>query len=117
MESGHFAKHLNKMRKIYKRKLELVTKTINKFNPTVTISGEQAGMHILLTVLSEKKEEELLILAKQAGIRVYSLSEYLTGDRPQKEDSKIVLGFGGIDTDKIEESIIHLMNTWDIEMK
>ena len=117
MESGHFAKHLNKMRKIYKRKLELVTKTINKFNPTVTISGEQAGMHILLTVLSEKKEEELVFLAKQAGIRVYSLSEYLTGDRPPKEDSKIVLGFGGIDTDKIEESIIHLMNTWDIEMK
>ena len=79
MESGYFAKHLNKMRKIYKRKLEIITKTISKYNPTVTISGEQAGMHLLLTVRTSKTEEELVVLAKQAGIRVYGLHEYVSG--------------------------------------
>ncbi|MFB5089715.1 PLP-dependent aminotransferase family protein [Psychrobacillus sp. PGGUH221] len=115
MESGHFAKHLNKMRKIYKRKLEMVTKTIAKYNPTVTISGEQAGMHILLTIHTSKKEEELVLLAKNSGIRVYGLREYATEDTDVATDPKIVLGFGGIDVLEIPSSINALMNAWDIK--
>ena len=79
MEDGYFAKHLNKMRKIYKRKLEIITKTIAEYEPIVTISGEQAGMHLLLTISTSKSEEELVLLAKQAGIRVYGLQEYISG--------------------------------------
>ncbi|MEI4771968.1 PLP-dependent aminotransferase family protein [Psychrobacillus sp. FJAT-51614] len=115
MESGHFAKHLNKMRKIYKRKLEMVTKTITKYNPTVMISGEQAGMHILLTIHTSKKEDELVLLAKNAGIRVYGLREYVTEDKDVSAEPKIVLGFGGIDIEEIPSSINALMNAWDIK--
>lgn len=115
METGYFAKHLNKMRKIYKRKLEIVTKTIAKFNPIVTISGEQAGMHIVLTIHAPKKEEELVLLAKQAGIRVYGLHEYLTAEVTSREEPKIVLGFGGINVEDIETSINTLMQAWEIK--
>ncbi|WP_391206078.1 PLP-dependent aminotransferase family protein [Psychrobacillus sp. L4] len=114
MESGHFAKHLNKMRKIYKRKLEIVTKTIAEFNPIVTISGEQAGMHILLTIHTCKTEEELVLLSKQAGIRIYALREYITGDFEHASTPKIVLGFGGIDTNDISASINTLIKVWEI---
>ncbi|WP_391118770.1 PLP-dependent aminotransferase family protein [Psychrobacillus sp. L3] len=114
MESGHFAKHLNKMRKIYKRKLEIVTKTIAEFNPIVTISGEQAGMHILLTVHTCKREEELVLLSKQAGIRIYGLREYVTGDFGEVSEPQIVLGFGGIDTNDIPSSINTLIKVWEI---
>lgn len=115
MESGYFAKHLNRMRKIYKRKLEIVTKTIAEFNPIVTISGEQAGMHILLTIHTTKKEEELILLAKQAGIRVYGLQDYITGSKDITLEPKIVLGFGGINNDDIHSSITRLINAWNIK--
>ena len=80
MKDGHFSKHLNRMRKIYKRKLEIITKTIMQYEPTVTISGEQAGMHILLTIHTTKTEQELVRLAEQADIRIYGLQEYTSSN-------------------------------------
>ena len=105
MEDGYFAKHLNKMRKIYKRKLEIITKTIAEYEPIVTISGEQAGMHLLLTISTSKSEDELVLLAKQAGIRVYGLQEYVTGELDIATYPKIVLGFGGIEVEIINDAI------------
>ena len=114
MEDGSFAKHLNKMRKIYKRKLEIITKTIAEYEPIVTISGEQAGMHLLLTISTSKSEDELVLLAKQAGIRVYGLQEYVTGELDIATYPKIVLGFGGIEVEIINDAITSLINAWDI---
>ncbi|WP_144514008.1 PLP-dependent aminotransferase family protein [Bacillus sp. FJAT-22090] len=114
METGYFAKHLNKMRKIYKRKLEIVTKTIAMYDPLVTISGEQAGMHLLLTVQTSKTEKELIDLAKQVGIRIYGLQEYVTGNLDAFKQPKIVLGFGGIKVDHLEIAIKKLIDTLEI---
>ena len=76
MQDGHFSKHLNRMRKLYRKKLEKLTRALDDYKPTVLISGEQAGMHIVLTVDSESTDRELVEMAKQADIRVYALSEY-----------------------------------------
>lgn len=115
MEDGYFAKHLNKMRKIYKRKLEIITKTIAEYAPTVTISGEQAGMHIVLTILSPKTEEELVSLAEQAGIRIYGLREYITAELEGDLDPKLVLGFGGIEIEHLATSIHQFMEVLKIK--
>ncbi|MFJ5772537.1 PLP-dependent aminotransferase family protein [Psychrobacillus sp. NPDC093180] len=115
MESGYFAKHLNKMRKIYKRKLEIITKTIAAYDPLVTISGEQAGMHLLLTFETVKPESELIAYAKQAGIRVYGIQEYVSTPDNLFNKPKIVLGFGGIQVEKIETSIEQLMEALKIK--
>ena len=114
MESGYFAKHLNKMRKIYKRKLEIITKTIAAYDPLVTISGEQAGMHLLLTFESEKTESELIAHAKQASIRIYGIQEYVSTNENPFNKPKIVLGFGGIQAENLETSIECLMEALEI---
>ncbi|TQR05136.1 PLP-dependent aminotransferase family protein [Psychrobacillus soli] len=115
MESGYFAKHLNKMRKIYKRKLEIITKTIAAYDPLVTISGEQAGMHLLLTFQSMKPESELIARAKQAGIRIHGIQEYVSTKQNPFEKPKIVLGFGGIEAENLETSIEQLMDALEIK--
>lgn len=114
METGFFAKHLNKMRKIYKRKLEIITKTIMQYEPLVTISGEQAGMHLLLTIQSDKTEEELVLLAKKTGIRVYGVQEYMTGELAPFTEPKLLLGFGGIKTEELISSITALIKALEI---
>ncbi|WP_313894888.1 PLP-dependent aminotransferase family protein [Psychrobacillus sp.] len=114
METGSFAKHLNKMRKIYKRKLEIITKTIMQYEPLVTISGEQAGMHLLLTIQSDKTEEELVLQAKKAGIRVYGVQEYMTGKLAVFTEPKLLLGFGGIKTEELISSITALIKALEI---
>ena len=114
MEDGYFAKHLNKMRKIYKRKLEIITKTIMQYEPTVTISGEQAGMHILLTIRTNKTEVELVNLAQQADIRIYGLQEYISTELEEKTAPKLVLGFGGLKVEEVASSIHQLMHALEI---
>ena len=115
MEDGHFAKHLNRMRKIYKRKLEIITKTILQYHPIVTISGEQAGMHILLTIRTTKTEAELVKLAEQADIRIYGLQDYISSKLEDQNTPKLVLGFGGLKIEQVAFSIHQLMNALELE--
>ncbi|MGI2329751.1 PLP-dependent aminotransferase family protein [Planococcus sp. YIM B11945] len=114
MQEGHFARHLNRMRKLYQKKLEKLTSSLLLFAPVVTISGEQAGMHIVLTVETARTEKELIDLAKQAEIRIAGLQSYDVHEKavfpPQ-----IILGFGGLPEDKIEQAVERLMACWGIK--
>lgn len=113
MKEGHFARHLNRMRKLYKKKLEHLTTVLHLFAPAVTVSGQQAGMHIVLTVQTPLTENELVERAKQAGIRVFGLGSYDVEGKTVSPP-KIVLGFGGLTEPQIEQGILKLMACWGI---
>lgn len=115
MRDGHFSKHLNRMRKLYRKKLEKLTQALDDYKPTVLISGEQAGMHIVLTIESQLDDRELVELAKQADIRVYALSEYSQGVIAKGQKPQILVGFGGFPEDEIEPAIKNLMDAWNIK--
>jgi len=115
MKAGQFSKHLNRMRKLYRKKLEKLTSSLARYAPLVKIFGEQAGMHIVLTIDLEKTDEELVILAKSKGIRVYARSEYMIGNENPSNKPQILLGFGGFAEREIEGAIEDLMNAWNIK--
>ena len=114
MRDGHFSKHLNRMRKIYKKKHDLLTSIIKNDYPSIEIKGDHAGMHILISLPLETSEKELKKVANDAGIGVYPLSDYLLKsiqyDRPT-----FLIGFGGIPIEDIENSIHQLMACWRIK--
>ena len=49
IKDGYFERHLNKMRKIYKSKHDLLLELLEPFKTKFVITGENAGLHILLT--------------------------------------------------------------------
>ncbi|MBD8028099.1 PLP-dependent aminotransferase family protein [Ureibacillus sp. Re31] len=113
MKDGHFAKHLNRMRKIYRKKHDRLTNTFETFYPGITIKGDQAGMHVLISVPVDKTEEELKQQANTLNIAVYPVSDYLL--KPiEYEHPTFLLGFGGIALDDIEPAIHRLMTCWGI---
>ncbi|TWT23886.1 PLP-dependent aminotransferase family protein [Planomicrobium sp. CPCC 101110] len=116
MKDGHFARHLNRMRKLYQKKLEKLTSSLFLYAPAVKIFGEQAGMHIVLTVETAHSEKELIELAKQANIRVFGLQSY---DVHEQDISppRIILGFGGLSEKEIEQGVERLMACWKIPSK
>ncbi len=59
MKDGHFAKHLNRMRKLYKKKHDRMTETIEMYYPSITISGEHSGMNIVISVPHNLTEKQL----------------------------------------------------------
>ena len=115
MRDGHFSKHLNRMRKLYRRKLELLINSLGAYAPIVTVSGEQAGMHIVLTIDSEFTDLELVNQAQQADIRVYALSEYFQTIENMSVKPQVLIGFGGFLEESIEPAVEALMNVWNIK--
>lgn len=113
MKEDHFSKHLNKMRTIYKMKLQVVIRTLSIYQHAISYYGEETGMHVTITVQSPKSEEQLLEEAARASIRMYSLNTY----RKEKVfgTPSFLLGFGGLSEIKIEEGIHLLMKTWGIK--
>lgn len=113
MRDGHFAKHLNRMRKLYSKKHDKLTSVLETYYPSIHIAGEHAGMHILVTVPHETTEQHLKQLANNEQINVYPLSDYMITPISYCYP-KFLLGFGGLPLEKIEPAIHKLMAIWSI---
>ncbi|WP_179393633.1 PLP-dependent aminotransferase family protein [Sporosarcina sp. JAI121] len=113
MAGGHFSRHLNRMRKIYRRRLQVLTEELLSYAPYVSFSGDEAGMHIILTIHTERDESSLTEAARKAGIRVYGLNAYRTV--PMAGEPSFLLGFGGLSTHAIKQVVGDLMDAWTIK--
>lgn len=110
IRDGYFERHLNKMRKIYKAKRELLLKCLEPFKGDFTISGESTGLHLILTAKGSVTEEELLKKAEEKGVKVYGLSESMVEDSSRK--ATVLLGFGGLSPEQIVEGMDRLQKAW-----
>ncbi|RKQ31341.1 PLP-dependent aminotransferase family protein [Oceanobacillus halophilus] len=113
MRQGDFEKHLNRMRKIYRRKLDKILEIMKAHQRKVEIIGEHSGLHIVLVVKNGMTEEELVEKAKQKNIQIYPLSFYSLEKRVINPPM-IILGFAGIPEENLEEAIKILLKSWKI---
>lgn len=123
IKEGYFERHLNKMRKVYKGKHDIFLQYLKPFRKKFIISGENAGLHVLLTCKDGRTEEELINLAKEAGVKVYGLSNSLISagkNLPQESSnelflvkaSTIILGYGGLNQEEMKQGIELLTKAW-----
>ena len=70
IQGGYFERHLNKMRKIYRAKHDLLLEELAPFEKKFTVSGENAGLHLLLTAKEPMREKELTERAEEQGVKV-----------------------------------------------
>lgn len=113
MATGDFEKHLNRMRKIYRRKLEIVINTFKLYEPNIVITGASAGLHVILSVHTSKTSKELKHLAEVAGIRIHAMADYritLDDQTPQ-----FLFGFAALPEEMLSTAIASLMLCWGIE--
>ncbi|MDN3015917.1 PLP-dependent aminotransferase family protein [Paenibacillus sp. BSR1-1] len=111
MRDGYFSKHLNRMRKIYGKKHEKLTRILETYYPDVKITGDLAGMHILISVPLSKGENQLKQMAAKDHIAIYPVSDYLLSPIDYQYPT-FLLGFGSIPLDQIEKGIHQLMKCW-----
>lgn len=65
MISGKFERHLNKMRKIYRDKLDYILKRLKPYNTQIKIEGALTGMHFTITVNNGLSMKQCLKNAKK----------------------------------------------------
>ncbi len=111
IEKGYYERHLNKMRALYKGRHDTMINSLKPLLPYCTISGENAGVHLLL-IFSGKIEEELLIkTAEEKGVKVYGVSSYDIRNEG-KGNPVILLGYANMSEKKIKEAVEALIGAW-----
>ncbi|MDO5405718.1 MAG: PLP-dependent aminotransferase family protein [Eubacteriales bacterium] len=114
LAQGHFERHLNRMRGIYKTKHDAILAAIRPLETRFTIGGEYAGIHILLTCREpwEAAEQELIDLAARAGVKVYGLSSYYIHPEHNSHPATIVLGYASLSEEQIRQGAELLTECW-----
>lgn len=111
IEEGYYERHLNKTRALYKSRHDTLLNALRGMEPAVKISGENAGVHLLLTFQNGMKERELIEQGKRAGIKVYGLSEYYVTPRPEAL-ATILLGYANMREESIRKAVELLKEAW-----
>lgn len=114
LNNGYFDRHINRMRKNYKTKRDMLFKALALYDPKrrIQIYGRSAGLHVLLKVNNGMRERELTASALRNGVRVYGLSEYSSSANLYEWQDAIVLGYAGIPLDKISKAVELLTAAW-----
>ncbi len=96
ISEGYFARHLSRVKNIYKKRRDKVIEVISA--PDVTVRGERAGLHIVAQTCRAK---EILKKAEKQGIRLYDMDDYYL--KNNKESNAVIIGYAGVNDDGIEE--------------
>ena len=110
IRDGYFERHLNKMRKIYRNKHDILLEGLKDFEEKFEIMGDNAGLHLLLTAKENITEKELLSAARKKGVKVYGISDSMVAQTPGR--ATILLGFGGLKEEQIIQGVNLLKDAW-----
>ena len=78
LEDGHFDAHVNRMRNFYRSRRDRVLEAIRRspLGPRCRVSGENAGLHFLLTLSTQKSDRALAAAAEAQRLRLSFLSDF-----------------------------------------
>ena len=109
---GHFERHLNKMRNIYKRKRELLVAAIESSLKNIDVLGANAGLHMLLRVNNGMTEEELVDSAARKGLKVCGISRYYLSPEGGRFEPVVLLGYAAVTEIQIAEAVALFKEAW-----
>lgn len=100
ISGGYFERHINRMKKHYRRIRELVLQVFTLFEGT-TISEERAGLHFLADICGNA--DEVMSFCDSCGIQITPLSEYFI--RKADSDDRYVVNYRSADEDSLSRYI------------
>lgn len=125
IEDGYYERHLNKTRALYRSRHDTLLAVLKEMAPDIRISGENAGVHLLLHFRDGRSEAELIRKAAEKGVKVYGLSEYyvdeaknhiktggVSGEKNGSKETVILLGYANMNEEKIKEAVTLLAEAW-----
>ncbi len=104
IKEGYFERHLNKMRKQYKARHDRMLTELKIFGDRIKISGEYAGLYLVVTFQDHMINEAVLLKAAVTlNMCIRTLKPHYIIDTEQY--SSILLGFACIEEENIAEGI------------
>ena len=92
LTEGHYERHLNRMRAVYKGKHDILLGGLRDFEEAFSIGGEYAGLHVLLTDRKGRyTEEELECIRNVMRVAVLYALGYLYEHREEADHHALTL--------------------------
>lgn len=110
INQGCFERHLNKMRTLYRSKHDVLLKSLKQFGGRIRITGEHAGLHLVVGFPEEASEDVLIKKATEAGIRLYGLNEHYI-KKPLSGCPTVLIGYANLTEEEISSGITLLYRT------
>jgi GntR family transcriptional regulator/MocR family aminotransferase len=106
IREGHFARHIRRMRPVYaERRRALVAAIGDELGNRVSLSGDEAGMHLALTIEGLRNDQKIATKAAQESLWLSALSQSYIGKIRRQG---FVLGFGNTRLAQIVPAVRHL---------
>ena len=106
LDEEYFEAHINRMRKSYRAQRDAVIDTIlqSPLGARCRVSGEDAGLHFLLTIDTKCTDHVLRADAEGRGVRLSFLSDFALrpGSAPQHT---LVIHYPGIDLGRLRSAL------------
>jgi GntR family transcriptional regulator/MocR family aminotransferase len=109
IDSGEFAAHMRRVRRVYRARHAMITSTIADELPALRLLPSSAGLHLCVEIPDAAPGTATRVRAAAAvsGVALDTLDEYCA-DRPREG---LVLGFGAITVDDIPDGLRVLRST------
>ena len=129
MSEGYFERYLNRMRTLYRGRHDVLLQELRALEAGFVLRGAGAGLHICLLEKgftgsrdeAARREEELRQAAEEAGVRIYTASEFLLPWDPWPEGQPavpgLILGYGALPAERIREGIRKLFEIRAFHLK
>lgn len=110
IETGQFDRHIRKMRKLYFDRRNFLIKCLkDSFGETVSVSGAEAGMHLVATFQGVRFEKSLLQKIEDQGLQISAVSKHcLTSVSSGAYEQSLILGYGNTNNQSIKAGIKRL---------
>ena len=109
INEGHLERHLRRMRTLYgARRQTLVRAFETFFGDRVKILGGNAGMHLMIRLLSGLDDDEIERRARASGVGLVSARPYYLGGERPNNMGEFVLGYAGLSERRIREGVRRL---------
>lgn len=121
IEGGYFERHLNKTRKLYKTKHDLLIQNLKIFGDKIQIDGENAGLHLVIKFNTHLTEKEIIESAAKASIKLYGLNEHyiptteMENTTHNTQSPTILLGYANVSESDICDGIAKLYDILNIK--
>ena len=115
MEEGHFTRHLARLRKAYRLRMEGLAAALEEaFGPgRLRLQGRHSGLHLLLSLEgSQTTEQQMLNAAGAAGVRLAGLSSYYMARPALCPPRTVVVGYAGLPPEDLAPLARALARAW-----
>jgi len=100
--SGELERHIWRMRRVYAHKRAVLERALNSISSVATLSGLEAGLHVVLDLNPQISALEVAQKLLERGVKVSTLGSYMvTGTAP----NALLLGYGALTEAEIERGV------------